>query len=314
MSEVNNKTVFEAGDKEYAVTRPTQKQNETASMEYNRVFSLALKNGALLRESLEKYMRDQGLWDDEKEKSYSNILFEIGERERTLAKGGIKLSQAKQAALEMKTLRATLQALISEKNALDVNTAQGQAENARFNQLLVLCLVYNDTGEQVFDSIDAYNADATEGSPAAIGAEKFANMYFGLDNDYEKNLPENKFLTKFKFTDEDGRFINQEGKFVDLNGKLVDENGRYIDADGKYVDIYGNPLDAEGEYTFEAKPFLDDDGNPIDEGGASASEEKEEVAEDKPKKRRGRPKKEAAEAKSTAAVSSSESSEEESAT
>jgi hypothetical protein len=305
VSEISNKTVFEVDGKEYAVTRPTQKLNEEASMEYNRVFSLSLKNGALLRESLEKYMRDQGLWDDEKEKTYSNILFEIGERERTLAKGGIKLSQARTAALEMKTLRATLQALISEKNALDVNTAQGQSENARFNQLLVYCLVYNDTGEQVFDNVDSYNDSAGEGSAAAIGAEKFANMYFGLDNDYEKNLPENKFLTKYKFTDTDGRFINQDGKFVDLNGKLVDENGRYISEDGKYIDIYGNPLDEEGEYTFETKPFLNDEGEPVDGDGEALSEKKAEP-KGEPKKRRGRPKKK--EEKTEVIVSSEEES------
>ncbi len=285
---IENKVPFEAGGKEYAVTRPTASQNEDASMEYNRVFSRALKNGALLRESLEKYMRDQNLWDDDKEKTYSDILFEIGERERSLAKGGIKLSQAKTVALEMKTLRGTLQALIAEKNALDVNTAQGQAENARFNRLLVDCLVYNDNGEQVFDSVDAYNADSGEGSPAAIGAEKFANMYFGLDNDYEKNLPENKFLTKFKFTDDDGRLLDKEGRYIDYSGKLVDETGRYIDEKGEYVDIYGNPLNKEGEYTFQPQPFLDDDGNPVSLDGES--DEKDSV-EEKPKKKPGRPKK-----------------------
>lgn len=289
--------IFDFEGKSYAVLNPTAKSNEDAGMEYNRVFSKALLSGALLRERLDQFMREQGLWDDKKEDAYVNFLKKLSGQEKSLQSGGIKLSEARQLALEMRTIRAALQTLIAEKNTLDTNTAQGQAENARFNNLLVSCLVYNDTGEKVFADVDDYSTD--ESGLSVSAAEHFANMYFGLDKNYEKNLPENKFLVEYNFADDENRLINSDGQLVDFEGKLINENGRYIDEDGNFIDVDGNRVTEEGDYIIEFKPFLDDDGNPLEsELESSDNEEKaeEKKAEKKPT-RRGRPKKKKEEAK-----------------
>ena len=286
----DNKVIFSVGGRDYAIIRPNSQKNENATMEYNRVFSKALQNGALLRERLDEFMRQQGLWDDKKEDTYLNLLRTIDESTNTLKQGGIKLTEAKELALTMRGLRGELQSLISEKNSMDVNTAQGQAENARFNFLLITCLVYNDTGDIVFETVDEYLSDSDDNSVSLAAAENFANFYYGLDKDYEKSLPENKFLSKFKFTDGEGRFIDKDGRLTDYNGKLVNEEGRFIDEGGSFIDIDGNMVDEEGSRILDEKPFLNEDGNPvdIDEDGEISiiTEDKEE----KSKKRRGRPK------------------------
>tara|TARA_R100001509_G_scaffold135428_1_gene89156 strand:+ start:2647 stop:3579 length:933 start_codon:yes stop_codon:yes gene_type:complete len=297
----DNKRTFTVQGKEYAVLRPTAKQTEDATMEYNRVFSRCLQNGALLRERLDHFMRQQNLWDDERQDQYDELLKQINSREQKLSKGGIKLSEAKDAALEMRTLRATLQALIAQRNSLDVNTAQGQAENARFNYLLVACLVYSDNGETVYESIQDYSDKQANGDPVGpVGAEHFGNLYFGLEKDYEKKLPENKFLKEYEFVDDDLRLINEDGHLIDWQGKLIDEEGRYVDEEGNLVDFEGNPLSDDGKYNFEFSPFLDDNGEPLknesEETEESAEEEdsEQEAAKEKPlqqKKKRGRPKK-----------------------
>jgi len=283
----DNKLIFSVEQKEYAILKPNAQGNENATMEYNRVFSKALQNGALLRERLDEFMRQQGLWDDKKEDDYLGLLKKIDNHQNTLKGGGIKLSEAKELALEMRGLRGSLQTLISEKNAMDVNTAQGQAENARFNFLLVNSLVYNDTGETVFETVDDYLSDNDDNSVSLAAAENFANFYYGLDQDYEKNLPENKFLSKFKFTDGEGRFLNEEGSLTDYSGRLVNEEGRYIDEDGNFIDVEGNSVDEEGNRIVDEKPFLDEGGNPveIDKDGEISL-----IEEEKPKKGRGRPK------------------------
>lgn len=284
----SNKIVFEVNGKEYAILKPTAQKNEDATMEYNRVFSKALQSGALLREKLDEFMRHQGLWDDEKQMEYINYISEINEMEKSLQAGGIKLSDAKGIAFDMKSSRLSLQTLIASRNSLDVNTAQGQAENSRFNHLLVSCLVYNDSGEAVYSDVEEYSSKSDD--PVAIGAaENFAGQYFGLDNDYEKNLPENKFLSKFKFTDDEGRMIDKEGNFVDFTGRAVDKNGRYVDEEGNFVDVDGNSVDENGNYIVESKPFLDDDGNELGTDGTPIAKEEEPKKE--AKKRRGRPKK-----------------------
>ena len=196
--------VFEYNGKNYCILNPTSQVNEDASMEYNRIFSKALRSGALLRESLDTFMREQNLWDDERQEEYTRYLKEITEKEGLLKLGGIKISEAKQLAIEIRALRAISRMMIEHKNSLDVNSAQGQAENARFNYLLINCLVYNDADEngkfkRVYELMDDFNNDESSDSVGVEAAGIFARIYFGLEQDYEHNLIENKFLREYKF-------------------------------------------------------------------------------------------------------------------
>ena len=153
--------------------------------------------------------------------------------------------------------------LISVRTNLDNHTAEGQADNARFNYLISACLVYSSNKDKkYFKNYEEYLSKAAE--PIAIkAAQVLANMLYGLDNDYEKKLPENKFLIKYKFVDNKLRLVNKEGKLVDNEGRLIDEFGRFINEKGEYVDKNGNLVDENGDYITDFKPFTDDDGNPI---------------------------------------------------
>jgi hypothetical protein len=122
--------------------------------------------------------------------------------------------------------------------------------------------VYKDNNQPYFNSMEDYLNKSTD-IVAVRAAQTLANMIYGLDNDYENNLPENKFLRQYKFVDSKLRLINKEGKLVDEDGRLIDEDGRFINAEGKFVDKFGYLVDKDGEYILESKPFLDDDGNPI---------------------------------------------------
>jgi len=244
------------------VLRPNAKHLRTAQMEYNKAFRDALESGALLRQKLDQYMTSQGLWNEEKEKKYQEINKEILELERRLKGGGIKLRSAKRLAIKMREKRDEFRELISERTAMDGNTAEGQADNARFNSLLIQCLVEEDTEDPLFDTLESYDKKAAE--PYVIsGAGQLAQMMYNLDPDYDNNLPENKFLRDYKFADKSNRLINKEGNLVDEDGRLINEDGRFIDENGGFVDIDGNPLDEDGDYLLETKPFLDDEGNPV---------------------------------------------------
>ena len=162
----------------------------------------------------------------------------------------------------MKKTRDEIRELISVRTSLDNHSAEGQADNARFNYLVSACVVYKDNNEKYFKNLEDYINRADD--PAALlGAQKLANMIYGLDNNFEKNLPENKFLQKFKFVDDKLRLIDKSGRLVDAEGRLVDSEGRFIDEQGNYVDKFGNRVDKDGEYVVEFKPFLDEDGNPV---------------------------------------------------
>ena len=161
--------------------------------------------------------------------------------------------------------------------------------------------MYNDTGKPVYKDKDAYLRD--EGSEVSQkGASTFANMWYGLEEDYDKTLPENKFLQKFDVIDEELRLLNDKGELVDPYGRRVDEDGRFIDEDGNYIDVEGDRLTEDGEYDFGEPVFLDEEGKPLGDGKEEEDSEKVEVGaetedgsesekKEEPKKRRGRPKK-----------------------
>lgn len=261
-----NKKTFkvEIGGKEVdlAVLRPNAKQRQEAQKVYNKAFREAVESGAILRAKIESVMREQKLWDDQKEADLRKLQASIGEKERKVRSGGIKLSEARDLAIQLRRDRAELRSLNSERMSLDNNSAEAQADNAQFNYWVSVCTVHANDGKSYFKSYDDY---LTKEDDPAIGpaASALAKIIYNLEDDYEKKLPENQFLVKYKFADESLHLVDKQGRKVDADGRLVDDNGRYINEAGQFVDREGNLVDADGNFIVDEKPFLDDEGNPI---------------------------------------------------
>ena len=239
-------TKFEIDEKQYFI-RMTPKVIAEAKKAHAKVFAESLKDGSLLRKSLMKYMRDQGVWDDEKEEKYQTYIKKISDLEFKLSSGKdgdrkLKVSEGRALAIQLANVRAEFRDLISERNMLDTNTAEGNADNARFNYILANSVYSYDTQKLVFSSMDDYIDRGSEAESLTI-AGKFANFLYGIDEKYDDNLVENKFLKRFNLIDDKGRFIDKEGKFIDVDGRPVDEDGYLLDADGKKVDLNGHSLD-----------------------------------------------------------------------
>ena len=250
-------------DTELMVRTPSINDQREAQKVYNQAFTDAIKSKCAVRAKMDDLLEDQGLWNQDKQAKFAELQQELLESERQLARGGIPLRQAREAAIKMRQYRDEIRSLIAVKTSLDNHSAEGQADNARFNYLVSACVVYNnDNKDPYFKNMEDYLNRANE-EAAVLGAQNLAAMLYGLDNDYENNLPENKFLKKYKFIDDKLRFIDKKGRLTDNEGRLVDENGRFIDESGNFVDKFGNRVDKEGEYIVETKPFLDDDGNPV---------------------------------------------------
>lgn len=233
-----------------------------ANKVYNKTFANLLSSGGLLRKKLTQELRDQGLWDDKKQKELESLNKEIVEKEHKLHQGGMKLSDAKNLALSIKELRNKQTVLLSSYTEYDNNTIEGQADNAYFNYLVYACTVYSNDGKPYFDSYESFTS--YRDPVALVAASEYAKKHYGLDdNSFLSSLPENQFLKKFKFVDDGLRLINTDGKLVDQDGNLIDELGRKIDEEGNVVDVYGFKRDDKGEFIDESLPFLDDDGNPI---------------------------------------------------
>ena len=275
---------LDGNEVEVLLRQPTAKDYRDSQIEYNKAFTTALKSKAPLRQKLVSYMRDQGVWDDEKQTQHDSLISEISALEDKLKGGGIRLSEAREIALSLRGRREDFRELLSEKNALDQNSAEGQADNARFSELIRLCMLDPKSKKPCFMDQKAYDSQAEQ--PWVVkAASELAGMIYGLDPDYDKNLEENKFLKEFNFVNEELDFINEEGHTVDSEGRLTNEEGRYIayrtekakekkdqskvyfvNRDGEEVICKTNEKGEEDWVKIslaERKPFLDDSGKPL---------------------------------------------------
>lgn len=287
------------------VKKPTSVEYRDSQIEYNKTFRSALESGALLKKKLVDYMKDQGIWDEKKQAEYDRLVEKIQELEGVLDAGGIPLVEAKNTAFDLKQARGEFRLLIAERTALDSNTAEGQADNARFTSLLAQCILKEDGRNRVFADIDSYEESASQ--PWAVkAASELANMLYDLDPDYDKNLKENQFLVNYGFANEDLQLTNSDGHLIDIDEdgveRLIDKEGRFIkyDDDGNaiYINRKGEEVDEDGKPKVAFQPFLDDKGKPVDvpvteeETAEETSEETAESEEETPApKKRGRPKK-----------------------
>lgn len=281
------RTVVE-GDVTVLVKKPNRKDLNDSQIAYNKAWRKSLEEKAILRQRLNDYLVEQGIWSDVKQKQYDDFIKKINEKELLLKKGGIPLKKAKGIALELKRLRLEFRELISERTSYDNNTAEGTADNARFDYLVSVCVLDPSNKQPVFKDLDDYNNRGSE-EWAIKAASELANFLYNLDPNYEKSLPENTFLSKFKFTNSDGKLVNKEGHLIaiDEDGveRLIDQDGYYVayTEDGVQYNVNRSGEKIERDADIVKQPFLDDDGNDILED-SETPESEELVATEEPKK------------------------------
>ena len=247
------------------VKRPTAKDLSTAQKLGSKVWTDSVRDGLFTKEGLEKFMTERGIWDKSKQSQQEEIVSQIDRLEKDIALGRstsgkkMRVSEGKEKALQVRRLRVRLRELVSERIALEGNTAESIADNARFNFLVASCVFYKD-GKKVYNSLDEYNSQA-EDEVAFAAAAALGELMYSLDQNYEENLPENRFLKKFNLVDDDLSLINTDGKKVDIDGTLVNDDGWLVNKDGHRIDREGNLLTEDGQ--LELQGDYEDDVNDV---------------------------------------------------
>lgn len=260
---MNTEIVFEVKGEAYKVRKPTSPEYREARKVYNVAFNDAIASKAKLKACVNQVLQEQGLWNEEKQNELEGLYKEINDKVYRLQAGGIKLSEGKKLALEIAKARTKAQVLAAPIVMFNQHTAEGIADNAKFDYLLSVCLVYLD-GRPYYQNAEDYSVKNDNGDEVTlVGARKFAELMYEVSEDFVAGLPENQFLKEYKFVDDKYRLINKDGHLVDEEGKLVNEEGRYVDAEGNLVNADGKRVDEEGNFVVERKPFLDEDDQPI---------------------------------------------------
>lgn len=262
---ISNKLVFDTEDADgkaikLAVKRPSADEQKELNKVYNIAYSEALESKAPLRAKVESIARSQKVWDDDKEAEYRKLNKELNGLEMKLAAGGnagLTKASAKTLALRMRELRALITELMADRNAIDANTVENQAEAKKFSHAVAICTINPDTGDKYFKNYEDYIERQAE-KAAVDAAKNLALLSYGLDPNYENALPENKFLKDYGFVDEKLRLVDSKGRLIDGKGRLIREDGRFINEKNELIDADGNPVDELGNYKVEFAPFLDD--------------------------------------------------------
>ncbi len=242
--------------------KPTQKQESMAMKSYYRVYNARLEQGAPLRMQVMDILKTRGLWSEEKEAKVVELQKDVTDKEYTLEAGGIKLSVARDVALDLLHTRNTLADLLTSHNELDNITVEAQADNAKFNHLVSLCTIDNKTKEPHFKSLDDYeNPDNVV--VATLAGEQLYSLIYNTDSDFISKLPEHVFLKEYKLVNDDGQLVDKDGQLVNRNGDRLDKEGYLINDKNERISSTGKKLDEKGNFIVEHKPFLDDKGNEI---------------------------------------------------
>lgn len=257
---MNSVTVVD-GNVSVLVKKPNKKNLDDAHMVFVAAWRKAVENKAILREKLNDYLVDQGLWDKDRQKKYEDVLNDINAKELVLKKGGIPLIKAKETAFELKRLRDDFRNLIAVRTSYDSYTAEGFAENAKFDYLVSVCVLDPHTNLPVFKDVEDYNERGSE-AWAVKAASQLASFLYNLDPEYEANLVENKFLVRHNFVDDQGRLINKDGHLIAIG---PDNKERLINADGDYIAYDENGVaykvlyDGSRAEEIVELPFLEDE-------------------------------------------------------
>lgn len=203
-------------DIELAVVNPTSEQRTYSKIEYNKAVRKALEAGQLLRAKLDDYIEKQNLWDKEAQEKDEELVNKLEGLVKKLNAGGIKKSEGRDLAIQIKLTRNELIRHRMVKTQLDNITVEAFGEQAQFDYLVSVCTVYNDSGEVYFKSLDEYRS-SDHGFEAA---NYLSNLLYNIQA-LEESLPENKFLKRFSFVNDQFELVNEKGELIDLDGKVI---------------------------------------------------------------------------------------------
>lgn len=251
--------VNEIGEKEVVklyVIRPTNNIIKGAERYRAKVWNQCLTDGVLTKQELKVMLRERGIWTEEKENEQTAIGKELSDIEKELFVGtdGKKkatLNEGKALAIKMRRLRIKLRDLISEKLAMEENTAESLSENAKFDYFVAECTFYSN-GEKVYKNVEDYNEKSAD-ELAFAAASELASMLYSIDSKFEETLPENKWLKTYSLVNDELSLVDKENNLVDTEGRRIDKDGFYLDEAGRRIDRDGNLLEADGTYVIQVE-------------------------------------------------------------
>lgn len=159
----------------YGVRRPLPQDVAAGDRVYRKALEAAAAAGAPCGRSIPDLLKERGLWDEPKYRDLARLTDEVLKGREALAGGRLRKAEALSLARQVRRKCAVIRDLMADWRSVEQETAEAQAQNARFDFLVTRCFVLADGGRPVFASVEDYKRHAGE-RHAYRGAEALARL------------------------------------------------------------------------------------------------------------------------------------------
>jgi hypothetical protein len=272
-------TIVEESGKEVklCIRTPQYEDLELSDKVYaEKIASLLRENAGkrlLLRSQVTDFLKSTGVWTQEDEDKIEQLNTEIDDLLAKLRKGGLKVSEGRKLAIDTMEKRKDIVRISGKRQIFDDTTIEAFAENEKIDYLVYICTVYADTGENYWNSFEDMKNDKLSHAYRSAAVAAY-NVIYNVNPEFEKRLPENRWLKKYGLIDDELNYLDRKtGKKVDRSGKPIEEVEKDLQ---KRID------NLQGEIE-EEQPFIDDETNSpviVEDKKEEEKEVKEEVKEE----------------------------------
>lgn len=238
-----------------AIRKPQYEDFEEADRVYAGTVARLVRGSVgkklLLRQELDTFLREAKVWTQDDEKHVRTLQEEVDSLLKQVANGGRRVSEGRELCIKVMDKRKDIVRIMQKRQVFDDATIESNAENDKNDYIVYICTVYSDSGKNYWNSLEDMKNDKLSDAyrKASVAALEFI---FNYNPEFEKRLPENRWLKKYGFIDDNLNYVDRKtGEKVDRFGKPVKEVEEDVQ---KRVDSL------QGEIV-EESPFLDDETN-----------------------------------------------------
>jgi hypothetical protein len=222
------KIVFKAtvggAEREYCVTRPDSALKAKAQLFKAAKIREAAAGGALLRDEVDKLLRDRGVWDEQKQQLYVKLAKALRDDEAEPwsrpRSGGPRRARGGTSPCGW---RPTSSPSVPPGRAVEPGRADGRGDGGRGRVRLPPGPLRQDGRREALLRLLRGHGGAGPSAPSSRGpSDAFMELLYGSYEDQLKKRPEWQFLLQHKFVNDKLRLVNKDGHLVDGLGRRVD--------------------------------------------------------------------------------------------
>jgi len=182
---------------------------------YREYFSKAIRSGVMTNAEAVKILKDRGIWGEKEEEKMLEFQVKLIEQEVALSKMHEKNEESVALFNKIKETRGEIETLRQVKSSVTENTAESMASEMRNQYFASECVVYYNSREKVFKSLDDFLARldeevATDSYKEALICNYEKQLGISLPKGFEAKLPEDDWLDKVTPKEEEEKPVTKK--------------------------------------------------------------------------------------------------------